>query len=491
MQEGITAPANNNPSVYHDIREVLWKNAYAVSFTKADEAFKRTPIAVNPELLKLRSRFITLFNSTHARDSFCKRSQPLVRKVNLRLEVLGYGGLSDLITSELATSAKFVQQGTELLETVGIYQYPEQSFITDGDIRLAQRPMQVFAKNTDYLQTLGSLFNPDFSSEPTVRNGFYEGFNVPKRYLNKVRKLKRAGWDTVDILTTFLAEQQSEMRAVSIQDYEYNPDLSTSQNSTRLLQAQKEAFFWIGRSFSAISSMSGAENISFDAQPGKVDPVELFLYTSGKRFNDAQIAAVQKVGLAHVTHGLNSGELTARLGGSVRTTYPRAIIASFNIRSGIVHAGAVSECMAQTGDFLTSGKPADEFINELLTGGGKIYGFGHRIHKIAAEDSTTLLGKDPRVAFYIQSAVLGFPEKLDTIQKLVKFAAAVREINPRIGANTDFGAAVLFHCLDLPPQVASGFFTAFRTPGVCANIYNELRFKSNSRRPPFAPVIPY
>src|SRR5258706_314769 len=48
-----------------------------------------------------------------------------------------------------------------------------------------------------------------------------------------------------------------------------------------------------------------------------------------------------------------------------------------------------------------------------------------------------------------------------------------------------------FNCLDLPANVASGFFLAFRSPGVCAQIVNELSVKGNSCRPPFPPVLSY
>ena len=227
-----------------------------------------------------------------------------------------------------------------------------------------------------------------------------------------------------------------------------------------------------------------------DTAPLTIDPVTRFLETAGKPLTAPQIAAVKKVALAHISHGLNSGELTARLAGSVRTTFPRALIASFNIRSGILHSGAVNECMRQTTKYLAGSENPDEYITHLLKS-EKLYGFGHRIHKTDTNDSSDMLGKDPRVSLYIEACREGFPKKKDQIDRLVAYAEAVRRARPSLGANTDFGASVFFQVLDLSANTTAGFFAAFRSPGICAQIVNELDVKGNSRRPPFPPVLPY
>jgi citrate synthase len=126
-----------------------------------------------------------------------------------------------------------------------------------------------------------------------------------------------------------------------------------------------------------------------------------------------------------------------------------------------------------------------------MSTGEKFYGFGHRIHKTEANEPASVLGKDPRVDFYIRSTLEGFPDKADTIARIVEYAKNIRKLRPNLGANTDFGASVLFTCLGLNPEGASAFFTAFRVPGICANVVSELQVKSNARRPPFPPVLPY
>lgn len=169
----------------------------------------------------------------------------------------------------------------------------------------------------------------------------------------------------------------------------------------------------------------------------------------------------------------------------------RALIASFNIRSGLLHSGAIKECMTQVEALLASNLSAADYVQGLHPKKAKFFGFGHRIHKTNETDATELLGKDPRVSLYIRAAKQGFPAKSGTIDRMIAYAEEIRKLRRSLGANTDFGAAVLFLALDLSPRIAEGFFAAFRCVGVCANVLNELQTKGNSRRPPFAEVLAY
>ncbi|MCW1930322.1 MAG: citrate/2-methylcitrate synthase [Candidatus Kerfeldbacteria bacterium] len=139
----------------------------------------------------------------------------------------------------------------------------------------------------------------------------------------------------------------------------------------------------------------------------------------------------------------------------------------------------------------TLGKRTAEYLDNLSKHDVRLFGFGHRIHKTGEVDGEEMLGKDPRVSLYIQATQEAFPEKQVDIERLIAYAKGIRRMRPSLGANTDFGAAVLFHALELPPDAAEGFFAAFRTAGMCARIVNELIVKGNSRRPPFPPVLPY
>jgi citrate synthase len=198
----------------------------------------------------------------------------------------------------------------------------------------------------------------------------------------------------------------------------------------------------------------------------------------------ARLAAFRQFMLVHATHGLNPGELTARIASSVRTTFPQALIASLMVRAGKVHAGALTECMQQMDAYLKA-KSRREFVRSLLTS-GELYGFGHRIHK-----GSHVSGGDPRVAFQIDRAREAFPELEDKISALEDFAQTVRKMKASLAPNTDFGAAVWFHCFGLAPQVGAGFFSMNRLPGLIAQVINQLDYRSNALRPPLAVNLPY
>ena len=72
-----------------------------------------------------------------------------------------------------------------------------------------------------------------------------------------------------------------------------------------------------------------------------------------------------------------------------------------------------------------------------------------------------------------------------------ELARTVRRMKPTLSPNTDFGAAVWFHCLGLVPRVGAGFFSIGRLPGLIAQVINELDYKANSLRPPLAVNLPY
>lgn len=475
-------------SVYHNLREPLWKNSFAHSFSRIERVLQEASLIQDGDIAKLRHTFITNFNSNHSQDTFCRRTQVILRNLKTRLNTLARQDLWELVEQDVESTTKTTAELlTDFDKTGGVFFTPEQSLITDGGIHIAGEPLEIFAAR-EYFDALGRLFNYDGNSFEFIREAFFKGANLRDEDVQLVKTLRSQGWDTVDTLSSLLISQQTTHKFPSVQDYEFNPDSTQEENQRKKEEAIKEAAFCVGVIVSAASYLYGDSD--FTAGPTN-NPISLFLQGTNGKYSIRELEALKKIALAHVTHGLNSGELTARLAGSVRTTLPRAIIASLNVRSGSVHAGAVIECMNQISDYLQADISAREYVHNALSSGEKLYGFGHRIHKTETNEPPSVLGKDPRVDFYIRATLEGFPEKADVISRITEYARVIREIRPSLGANTDFGASVLFTCLGLNPQGASAFFTAFRLPGICANVVNELRVKANARRPPFPPVIPF
>jgi|CXWL01.1.fsa_nt_gi citrate synthase len=482
--------SQESPDIYNDPKEVLWKFISRDAYDSSIQKLNKAGLLSDLEVHKLHVAIIDLFNSNHSHEIFCGRTKLILERLHDQLAAMGRTEIYDAIDKDVKDAGR---QVTSMLHELDKLHSPkEQTFIGDGLIQIAGMSIEEFSAHPDYLSATLKLF--DEHSEMyrnTVEDAFLKGFEFDEQERTIVQQAKESNEEIIDLITTQLLHQQKAKRYGSISEYEYRPLGNPEENRERKAKALSEAYFLIGKIMRTTAEFCKENNeVTESADSPTTDPVARFLQAAGKMLTPQQMIAVKRIALAHVSHGLNSGELTARLAGSVRTSFPRALIASFNIRSGVLHSGAIKECMEQTGKYLASSENPDEYVTRLLRD-GKLYGFGHRIHKTNDDDSTEVLGKDPRVSLYIEACREGFPEKKGKIDRLVAYATAVRRARPSLGANTDFGASVLFHALDLSANTAVGFFAAFRSPGICAQIVNELAVKGNSRRPPFPPVLPY
>lgn len=492
VDERTTEKTKRLPNVYHDVHEVVWKYIASDTYDKIANILKEHELSTNGTIRGIQTRIINAFNSTYNHEDFKFRTDPALKELRSYLVLNNQEHVADAISGWVQSAEDSLAILLTSLDEANISYVPhEQTYIQDGIIEIAGQPMEQFAAQKDYFGASLQLFGVESKytrklAEQAYRNGL--NLNLQEREL--LNKAKIESWDVVDVITAVLLREQITKQFSPLTFQELKPGASVRNTKVRKNAAINDAYYLMGKVTAVVAELNRQEGD--DVVVGlSDDPVSMFLDSAGKHLNQTQIDAVRKIALAHMSHGLNSGELTARLASSVRATLPRALMASFNVRSGVLHAGAVSECMRQTKEFLNSGKDPEEFLRALQNKGELVYGFGHRIHKTKASDGLDVLGKDPRVAFYIQAVQEGFPEESETIQKLIHYARTVRKLYPNMGANTDFGATVLFHTLGLSPNVASGFFTVFRTVGVSAQIVNELDVKGNSRRPPFGTVLPY
>ncbi|MFA6519567.1 MAG: citrate/2-methylcitrate synthase [Candidatus Paceibacterota bacterium] len=486
-------PPQEGPDIYNDPTEVLWKFVSLDAYDSVIQKLNEAGLLSDLEVQKLHVTVIDLFNSNHNQKIFCGRTQIILNRLRDQLTAMGRIEVYDAIDSDVKNAGRQITSMLQRLDEQGLSHISkEQTHIEDGLIQIAGMSIEEFSAQPDYLSATLQLFDErDGTYRDAAEQVFLKGFELDEKERKIIHDAKELGTEMVDLITLQLLHQQTTMKYGSISEYEYLPLGNLEENKERKKKAMSEAYFFIGKIMRTVADFCKEdENNAENIDTLSIDPVERFLQAAGKTPAPEQVAAVKKIALAHISHGLNSGELTARLAGSVRTSFPRALIASFNIRSGILHSGAVSECMKQTGKYLESSMEPDEYVASILKS-GKPYGFGHRIHKTDTRDSPEVLGKDPRVSLYIEACRKGFPEKKEQIDRLVAYAKAVRRARPSLGANTDFGASVLFHALDLSANTAVGFFAAFRSPGVCAQVVNELNVKGNSRRPPFPPVLPY
>ena len=257
----------------------------------------------------------------------------------------------------------------------------------------------------------------------------------------------------------------------------------------RRCKAIEEGFFLLGRMMSCVSLMTPKAKVISESNLDRICLVETTLKQAGIELTPSRMNVFRRFMLVRSSHGLNPSEFTASIAASVRCTFPQALLASLVIRSGKYHGGALPECMKQQKQFLNA-ESKEEFVKTLIQS-GMLFGFGHRIHKRLKQPEHSALGGDPRAAYLIRQAREAFPELRKEIKTLESFAHMVSRIKPSLLPNTDFGAAIFFHCFGFNQSVGVGFFDISRFPGIIAQVINQLDYKANSLRPPLAVNLPY
>jgi citrate synthase len=107
-------------------------------------------------------------------------------------------------------------------------------------------------------------------------------------------------------------------------------------------------------------------------------------------------------------------------------------------------------------------------VVELLDGGGRIMGFGHRIYR--AEDPRSRILK--RTAVELGSTRVADAERLEQ--------AALAELTKRhpervLATNVEYYSAVLLEIADIPPKLAPAMFACSRVAGWSAHILEQKR----------------
>ncbi|WP_133408203.1 citrate/2-methylcitrate synthase [Parashewanella tropica] len=482
--------------IYHDPKEFFWKNRFAYLIYDLDKHFTKLPQQEKELALATKAKIISAFNSNASLNLFRIKLEKIFSQVTTLLTQSNNHSLKEHIDSLFNT----LQDSLLKIENNVIpdsYFTPLNSHsnihIENGNIKISNKDLSIFSQNEDYFEAIIDLFiGFDCSCKNIIEDSFVEGFKLNEEEIKIVDNAKNTQMDIVSLLNHQLLQQQVSRKFKSILQYEYIPSAPNSINHQRRVEALKEAMFLFGKILSTVALFyNESKTYKYTEDFTSIDPIEMFFQAAGREISKDQISALRKCALAHVSHGLNSAEFVCLISSSVRTTFPRALIAGLNVGSGMLHGGAIEACMRQTTSFLNSDQLPEKYVQELINANQLIYGFGHRIHKITAETPPEIIASDPRVHIYFDACRQAFPNKADVIEKLYLYAREARKQNPTLGANTDFAASVLFHCLEFPPEVARGFFTVFRTPGACSQIINELSVKGNSRRPPFAHVIPY
>jgi len=474
-------------SVYNDPREVVWKHLVAQVYWDVVNTLRGDEVPIG-DYDPIRLSFVKAFNSQHDIGLLCRHAEVMASTVVAGLATSGREETAARIGGQIAAARASLQRAMEGLD--GLRHVDRgPSYVADGLVMIAGKPAEVFAANPDFIGATLELVGEDAPEVAAqALQVWRSGFALDGETVEVVRAARLARWSGEDLLAeVLLREQRTRRYAGTLREFESSPALSSVENRRAKLGAIEEGYFLLGRlmSCSALLNDGGAPIAA--GRLRDLCPIGATLVQAGIRLDPSQLAAFRRFVLVRCTHGLNPGEFTARIAASVRATFPRALLASLMVRAGHLHGGALTECMKLLDAYLSS--PSREAFTRQRLDAGELYGFGHRIHKSAPEGSGRT--GDPRVVLQLATARQAFPRMAGRIDAFESFAALVRAAKPTLAPNTDFGAAVWFHCLGLTPEVGAALFHMSRLPGLIAQVVHQLDVKANALRPPLAVNLTY
>jgi citrate synthase len=206
-----------------------------------------------------------------------------------------------------------------------------------------------------------------------------------------------------------------------------------------------------------------------------IEPHRAFLKAfHGREPDNNTVAALDAAQILQLEHSYNAGTFAGRVTLSTRAPIQSSIATSIGTLFGELHGGA-DQAALEFAAAVGSPGAAAERVSELLQGGGRVMGMGHR------EYSTV----DPRATLLkplARSLCETRPESARLLATLEAIEAAcieqLEKPGKKIRANVEFYKGAVFHALGIP----SHFFTAmFASARVYGYIAHALEFRPESR----------
>jgi citrate synthase len=191
----------------------------------------------------------------------------------------------------------------------------------------------------------------------------------------------------------------------------------------------------------------------------------LLAMLTGSQLHSFERRSFEQVMLFYLEHDLNASTFTTRVVASTQADVFAAITSALAALKGPLHGGANE---AALGLQLAASKQSspESYIDELLSQGKKVPGFGHRVYKTV----------DPRAQFCkaLFRKLSEAKSSTDYYEVCAKIEARMWE-KKKLPANLDFYAAPIFYLLDLPVETYTSIFAASRVFGWVAHYNEQLR----------------
>lgn len=345
-----------------------------------------------------------------------------------------------------------------------------------GRLVIAGFPVETLAPHATFEETLLLLWNdrlPTKSELEEARSRLAEAGRLSPETIDLLRAAARREHPPMDALRMGLA-------TVGLDDRDAN---AVELQAADPRDNQRRALAVVG----AVPAIVGAyHRLCAGLEPVPPDPAlghaaNYLAMLFGEVPSPARVRALDTYLNTTVDHGMNASTFTARVIASTRSDVVSAVLGALGALKGPLHGGApgpalemVFELQArarQTGQALVA--LAEDHVRRVVSSGGRIMGFGHRVYRV----------RDPRANVLGGALQRLFPEPGEN--PLYDDARAVEQVVLRVlgelkphrplATNVEFYTALLLQGLELPVPAFTPTFAVARVGGWTAHVLEQAR----------------
>ena len=192
-----------------------------------------------------------------------------------------------------------------------------------------------------------------------------------------------------------------------------------------------------------------------------------FLYMLfGEEPDPEDARLIDKDFVLHAEHGANASSFGARVVASTQADLHSAVTTGIAVLKGSSHGGAAEEVMKMALE-IGSEENAEPYVQDILSRGGRVMGFGHRVYK-AVDPRAVHLRDDARAL----GERKGQPKWFSILQAVSK----VMEPYAKKGVcqNVDFFSGAIYYLLRIPDDLFISIFSMGRIPGWTVQVMEQF-----------------
>lgn len=192
-----------------------------------------------------------------------------------------------------------------------------------------------------------------------------------------------------------------------------------------------------------------------------------FLYMLfGEEPDPKDAKLIDKDFILHAEHGLNASSFGARIAASTQADLHCAVTTGVAVLKGPSHGGAAEEVMKMSMD-IGDESNAEQYVKDLLSNGGRVMGFGHRVYRAV----------DPR-SMHLKDDAKDLGERKGQPKWFSILESVMRSMEPYsrrgICQNVDFFSGAIYYLMEIPDDLFISIFAMGRIPGWTVQVMEQF-----------------